>query len=205
MSRFAGKPFISLIIVFVLSTAIDQGTKQWAHHALLADSFHEFTDRYPTCGNATEELNRARFVHQNATPITVISNLFSFRYVENCSAAFNLMGNMPESLRFPFFLFISILACVIIPYMYLKTPAEQKWMLWALPFILTGALGNLLDRMLFRYVIDFVDWYVVVGTKEYHWPTFNVADAAIVVGIGLMILQLLLAPKPAAAKPADHA
>jgi len=192
MSRLQGKPLISLIIIFVLGIAADQGTKQWAHHTLLEDTFHKRTEDFSTCGSAAEELARARFVHSVSSPVTVVDNLFNFRYVENCASAFNLMGNVPENFRFPFFLIISIIACFIIPYMYIKTPADQKLMIYSLPFVLTGALGNLLDRMIYRYVIDFIDWYVVIDGKEYHWPTFNVADAAIVAGIGLMVLQLLM-------------
>jgi signal peptidase II len=65
-----------------------------------------------------------------------------------------------------------------------------------LPFVLGGAVGNLLDRLIYRYVIDFVDWYVIIDGTDHHWPTWNIADAAIVVGIGLMILQML--PRPGA-------
>ena len=102
-----------------------------------------------------------------------------------------MMGKVPETFRFPFFLGVSILAIFFIPYLYRKTPADQRLMIYALPFVLSGAIGNLLDRLIYRYVIDFIDWYVVVGGLERHWPTFNVADAAIVIGIGLMLLQML--------------
>jgi signal peptidase II len=52
-------------------------------------------------------------------------------------------------------------------------------------------LGNLIDRIVFRYVIDFVRWYVTIGGRQRDWPTFNLADAAIVVGISLMVLQMI--------------
>lgn len=191
----ANKPILSAIIIFVAFTAFDQGSKYWAHHALLSPAFHEQTEQYPTCATPNEEIQRGRFVYRNSTPITVIENLFAFRYVENCSNAFSLMKNVPESFRFPFLLIISLLACLGIPYMYLRTPAEHTLTLYALPFILSGALGNLLDRMIYRYVIDFVDWFVVVNNKEHHWPTFNVADVAIVVGICLMGGHVLFGAK----------
>ena len=203
MSETIKKPLISLLIIFVLGIAADQGSKQWAQHTLLGDNFHTHKNEFEVCGNPAQESVRARFVYTNSEPATVVNNMFRFRYVENCASAFNLMGGMPEGFRFPFFLIISILACVVIPYMYIKTPANQPLMIYALPFILTGALGNLLDRMIFRYVIDFVDWYVVIGGKEYHWPTFNIADAAIVIGIGLMIIQLLKGEKKDDIKQSD--
>jgi signal peptidase II len=98
---------------------------------------------------------------------------------------------VPEAFRFPFFMIVSALAAAFIPYLYRKTPASQRLMLYALPFVLGGAVGNLVDRLVYRYVIDFVQWYVTVGGIPRYWPTFNIADAAIVVGIGLMLLQML--------------
>jgi lipoprotein signal peptidase len=101
------------------------------------------------------------------------------------------MNRVPESFRFPFFLIISLLALGFIPYLYVKTPADQRFMLYGLPFILGGAIGNLIDRLVTRYVIDFIEWYITIGGQDRHWPTFNIADAAIVIGIGLMVLQML--------------
>jgi lipoprotein signal peptidase len=184
------KPLLSLILLFVASVALDQGTKQWAYHTLLDDSFHAETDKYPVCGDDAQERARARFVRRHQENISVIGGLFDLRYVENCASAFGMMGGAPEWFRFPFFLVVSLFAAFFIPYLYRKTPPNQRLMLYAMPFVLGGAVGNLLDRLIYRYVIDFVDWYVVINGVDRHWPTFNVADAAIVVGIGLMLLQL---------------
>ncbi len=186
----AGKPLISLIVILVLSVGIDQGTKQWAHHALLEDEFFQETDNYPVCGNLPETLKRERFIERNRKTIPVVDGFFNFRYVENCASAFGIMNRVPESFRFPFFLVISILALAFIPYLYVKTPSDQRLMLYGLPFILGGAIGNLIDRLVTRYVIDFIEWYIRIGGQDRHWPTFNIADAAIVIGIGLMILQM---------------
>jgi lipoprotein signal peptidase len=187
----AKKPLVSLIVLFVLSVGIDQGTKQWALHGLLDESFHAEADKYPVCGDEDQERARARFVRRHQENVTVVDGLFDFRYVENCASAFGMMGSAPEWFRFPFFIVVSAFAAFFIPYLYRKTPASQRLMLYAMPFVLGGAVGNLLDRVIYRYVIDFVDWYVVIGGVDRHWPTFNVADAAIVIGIGLMLLQLL--------------
>jgi signal peptidase II len=184
------KPLVSLIVLFVVSVGLDQGTKQWAYHTLLDDEFHAKSDEHPVCGDDKQELARARFVRRHQENITVIDGLFELRYVENCASAFGMLGNAPEWFRFPFFIVVSVFAAFFIPYLYRKTPANQRLMLYAMPFVLGGAVGNLLDRLFFRYVIDFVDWYVTIDGVDRHWPTFNVADAAIVVGIGLMLLQL---------------
>jgi lipoprotein signal peptidase len=190
VSKETKKPLVSLIILFALCVGLDQGTKQWAYHGLLDEGFHADKDQYPVCGDRDQERARARFVRRHQENVTVIDGLFELRYVENCASAFGMMGRAPEWFRFPFFLVVSIAAAIFIPYLYRKTPATQRLMLYAMPFVLGGAVGNLLDRLIYRYVIDFVDWYAVIGGVDRHWPTFNVADAAIVVGIGLMLLQL---------------
>ena len=187
----AGKPFISLLVILVLSVVVDQVSKQWAQKSLLDEGFFAETDDYPVCGNLAEALKRERFVGRHRQSVEVIDGFFNLRYVENCASAFGVMNRVPEGVRFPFFLVISILALGFIPYLYVKTPADQKLMLYSLPFILGGAIGNLIDRLVTRYVIDFIEWYITIGGQDRHWPTFNIADAAIVVGIGLMALQML--------------
>jgi len=185
------KPLVSLILIFAAVVAADQGTKQLAYRGLLEDGFHDKEDELPVCGTPEQERARERFVRRYRQSIEVIDGCFNLHYVENCASAFGLMGRVPEGFRFPFFMIVSILAALFIPYLYRKTPAGQKLMLYALPFVLGGAIGNLIDRLFFRYVIDFVQWYVTVDGVPRYWPTFNLADAAIVVGIGLMVLQML--------------
>ncbi len=184
------KPLVSLIVILVACVVLDQGTKQLAQKKLLDTAFHERTDEYPACTGGKDDYRRDRFVSRNRKNVRVIDGFFDLRYVENCASAFGLMSRVPESFRFPFFLIVSVLAIVFIPYLYLKTPTDQILMIYALPFVLGGALGNLIDRLIFRYVIDFIRWYITVGGKARDWPTFNIADAAIVVGIGLMVLQM---------------
>jgi signal peptidase II len=197
------KPLISLIAILVLTIGIDQATKQWAHRTLLDEGFFEQTDDYAVCGNREESLKRELFIRRHRENISVIDGLFRFRYVENCASAFGLMNSVPEAFRFPFFLVVSFLALGFIPYLYIKTPSDQRLMLYGLPFILGGAVGNLLDRLIFRYVIDFIEWYITIGQKVRQWPTFNIADVAIVVGIGLMVLQML--PRKRAVKGKEAA
>ena len=78
------------------------------------------------------------------------------------------------------------MAVIFILYL-LKRHAGQRLFCWALALILGGAIGNLIDRVLYGYVIDFLDFYV----GRWHWPAFNVADMAIVGGAGLFILDEL--------------
>jgi signal peptidase II len=185
------KPLVIPIAILLAMIVLDQGTKQLAQSKLLDESFLELSDHYPACGNVQEDMRRERFVRSSRQNIAVIENFFDLRYVENCASAFGMFGNVPESFRFPFFLIVSLLAIAFVPYLYQKTPADQRLMFYALPFVLGGAIGNLIDRLVNRYVIDFIDWYIVRGESPMHWPTFNIADAAIVIGIGLMLLQMM--------------
>ncbi|MCU0663260.1 MAG: signal peptidase II [Myxococcota bacterium] len=185
------KPLIALLIIFVACVAADQITKQMAHHTLLAPAFHTQTAEHPVCGGPQVDEERERFVRRHRRNVVVVDGFFDFRYVENCASAFGMLESLPEGLRYPFFLAVSFLAVLFIPYLYWRTPADQILMLYALPFVLAGAVGNLIDRLVFRYVIDFIRWYITVNGQQKQWPTFNIADAAIVVGIGLMVLQML--------------
>ncbi len=185
------KPLIIPLVILLATIVLDQATKQLAQSNLLKESFFERSDHYPACGDAEEDMKRERFVRSVRKSKTVIDGFFNLRYVENCASAFGMFGKVSESFRFPFFLIVSVLAIAFVPYLYLKTPADQLLMLYALPFILGGAIGNLIDRLVHRYVIDFIDWYIVTGRTPMHWPTFNIADAAIVIGIGLMLLQMM--------------
>jgi signal peptidase II len=186
----AGKPLISLIVIFVVTVVADQVTKHWAQQALLDEGFQAEQDQYPVCGGPDQDRERERFLIRHRESVQVIDGFWNFKYVENCASAFGMLRSLPETFRYPFFLLVSLAALIFIPYFYRKTPPDQKLMLFALPFVLAGAVGNLLDRILHRYVIDFIQWYVRIGGEEHYWPTFNIADAAIVVGIGLMLLQM---------------
>ena len=91
----------------------------------------------------------------------------------------------------PFFVLISVVAIGVILYLYRRT-ADKKLESLSLILILGGALGNLIDRIRFGFVIDFIDWFY----KGSHWPTFNVADIWITVGVGLLLVDLLFRRKP---------
>lgn len=124
--------------------------------------------------------------------LEIISGFFSLTYVRNKGAAFGFLHSAPESFREPFFLAVPILAIFVLGYLYYQTKSEDRLSAWALSLILSGAAGNLIDRVRFGYVIDFLDFYYV---QWGHWPAFNVADIAIVVGVTLLFLQSLFSRK----------
>lgn len=129
-------------------------------------------------------------------PHRFIEDYWHFRYVENPGAAWGFLGNLPDSVRRPFFHLMSLVAFGFICFMYVRLTPEQRGLRWALALISGGALGNFVDRLLRGYVIDFIDWHWR-NQPGMRWPTFNVADVAICVGVGLLVLDSLRVRQPA--------
>ena len=120
----------------------------------------------------------------------------AFTYAENQGGAWGLLQNETEALRRPFFLIVSVAAIVFIVSLYRKLQKGQLALMWGLPLVLGGALGNLIDRIRYGFVVDFIDIYVhKAAGPDSHWPTFNVADVAICVGVGLMAVDMFTSRK----------
>ena len=139
--------------------------------------------------------------------VTVSESFFRLRYAENPGAAFGLLRGLPEGLRTPFFHLVSLGAVVLIGYYFsrLTGAKEEAWAFFGLPLVLGGALGNYVDRLSRGFVIDFAEahWF-----DKAAWPSFNVADSAIVVGVGLLVVDAFVrregkAPQLATA-PQEH-
>jgi signal peptidase II len=125
--------------------------------------------------------------------ITVVPNLFSIVHVRNTGAAFGIGANA-ESQVVPLLLNSgAILVFLIVVAYALRTPLTDRTLQIGLHLILGGAIGNLVDRFRFGYVVDFLDFYV----RDHHWPAFNVADSAICVGIALLFLDMRRKPATA--------
>ncbi len=118
--------------------------------------------------------------------ITVIPGFFNLTHVRNKGAAFSLFATMPDAFRRVFFITISLAAVAVIVFLLWKT--HERLLIVAFSLIAGGALGNVTDRIRFGEVVDFIQWYV----KSYYWPSFNVADSAITIGVGLLAIDMLL-------------
>jgi signal peptidase II len=136
--------------------------------------------------------------------VTLLDNL-DFIYAQNPGGAWSFLRGLPEYVRRPFFLFVSAAAIVFIVSIYRRVRPDQTAMKWGLPLALGGAIGNLVDRIRYGYVIDFIDVYVTRGNSEHHWPTFNVADVWICVGVGLMAVDMIAASRRARAQEKELA
>jgi signal peptidase II len=121
----------------------------------------------------------------------VIDGFFSLVYVMNPGAAFGFLAGAPEIFRYLFFISVTVLAILLIIYYILKSKSQDVLIVISLTLIFGGAVGNLIDRMRFGAVVDFLDFYI--GT--WHWPAFNVADSAISIGAVLMIWEMLVSRK----------
>lgn len=119
------------------------------------------------------------YLHQS---IEVVSGFFNITYIRNPGAAFGLFHDSGEVFRTIFLIGVSIVALGAIFFVYRRVKANLPACI-ALSLIAGGAIGNLVDRIRFGEVTDFLDFYI----GQYHWPAFNVADSAITIGVLLAI------------------
>jgi signal peptidase II len=120
--------------------------------------------------------------------LPIVPGFFDLTFVLNPGAAFSLFATMPEWVRNPFFILISVAAAVLIVAYRSRYVRENRLASVSLALILGGAIGNLIDRLRYGVVVDFLDAHIY----QYHWPIFNVADSAISVGVTLLLLEMLL-------------
>lgn len=118
----------------------------------------------------------------------VIPGLFNLVYVLNPGAAFGFLADASAAFRYVFFTGITVVAAGLIVYYLVKTNPRNLILAASLTLIFGGAIGNLIDRIRFGSVVDFLDFYLGAA----HWPAFNVADSAITVGAALMIWEMIL-------------
>jgi signal peptidase II len=120
--------------------------------------------------------------------VPVIPGFFHLTYVRNPGAAFGLFAGQAASFRKPFFLVVTLVALGAILFAVRKLPDGRRWTLASLALVFGGAAGNLVDRLRWGEVVDFLD----VFWRSHHWPAFNVADSAITVGIVMLLAEEFL-------------
>jgi signal peptidase II len=153
------KKYIILLAFSAFLIAIDQLTKMYIHtHYQLGES----------------------------SPI--IPGFFNFTYVRNFGAAFGFLASSHPMFREIFFLAMPPFALVIILLILRGVRDDDMWQIFSLSAVFGGAIGNYIDRIRFRYVIDFLDFHI---QEKYTWPAFNLADSAIVCGVSLLLILML--------------
>ncbi|GAM71936.1 lipoprotein signal peptidase [Vibrio ishigakensis] len=116
---------------------------------------------------------------------------FNLLYVHNYGAAFSFLGDQSGWQRW-LFTGIAFAVCAMLMVWMKRLPHSDKWNNIAYALIIGGAIGNVFDRIVHGFVVDYLDFYW--GT--YHWPAFNLADTAIVIGAGMVILDGFISKKP---------
>ncbi len=119
--------------------------------------------------------------------IPVIQGFFSITYVRNPGAAFGFLADASPLFRAIFFVAVTVLAIILVVHYIWKSRVEEPRLTFALSLILSGAVGNLIDRVRLGEVIDFLDVYI----GSHHWPAFNVADSAISIGAAILFFELM--------------
>jgi signal peptidase II len=176
--------YVFLALVSILTLGSDIGSKLWAEHRL--EQFPPFTP--------------------------IWQSHLTFTLARNRGGAWGLLQGASENVRRPFFLLVSVAAITFIVTLYRRLQPRQRALKWGLPLVLGGALGNVFDRIRYGWVIDFIDYKAewvrkmndVVGrafpgsravVPTDHWPTFNVADVAICIGVALMAIDMFTAKR----------
>lgn len=141
--------------------------------------------------------------------IRVIDGFFNLRYAENYGAAWGLLSDLPEAWRVIFFTSVGVLALGLVGMFLHRTPTHARRLMVGLVLVFAGAIGNLVDRVRLGYVVDFIDMYAgappwlaetfVRWFNTNHWPTFNLADTYISVGVAIMLFEMTFGDEEALA------
>jgi lipoprotein signal peptidase len=148
------------VLLALATVALDLTTKAWA-----------------------EETLRLR---HGAMP--VLDGFVALAFAPNPGAAWSLLRDAPAAVRLPALVGVGVVAIAMLAWMHAR--AVQPTLRWGIPLVLGGAVGNLVDRIRHGYVVDFIDVRAAWSGRLVHWPTFHVADIAICVGVGLMLIGM---------------
>ena len=124
--------------------------------------------------------------------INVVEGFFNLTHVRNSGVAFGIFSEQNSQLKPYLLIFVSIIAIIAILVIFHQTEREKRLVQGGLVLVFSGAIGNLIDRVLHKEVIDFIDIFF----NNRHWPAFNVADACITIGVMLLAVDLLVNSKP---------
>jgi len=116
--------------------------------------------------------------------IVVVDGFFNIVHVRNTGGAFSILSGAGST----FFMISSSIALIIVLIYLVKIPRDKLWLITSLSLIAGGAIGNMIDRVRFGEVIDFIDLFY----RDHHWPAFNIADSAITTGIFIIFLGIIL-------------
>jgi signal peptidase II len=185
---------IYLMIGVSFNVILDQVSKYLAQENLMVFSHSEDLKIYEGKRVFLSHLGELASIEN---PLPQFSVEFALTYVRNQGAAWGFLSDVRDEIRVPFFYLVSIIALIMILRYLATTPKGQGLVRFGLMLVLSGAIGNLIDRIRFGYVIDFLDvkWDLPIPFTEYIWrydyPKFNWADSCICIGVCLLMIDVV--------------
>ena len=176
----------------VALVAMDLASKTWAEGAL---SSARLGDLPEVC--AADDDGFIRYQRARRPGLVMIPDVFEFEYAENCGAAFGLLRNAPTMVRTAVFGAAATAASIALFWLFVIGRGGPLFA-WSVPLVVSGALGNLIDRIRYGYVVDFIHFHY---RDAFDYPTFNVADIAITIGVGLLVIDGFRTEPPPASPP----
>ena len=187
MSTPKGKQvLLALGLVFFCSLALDQISKWHTQKSLLLQEDPDDNQKY-----LGTHFGIGSIGERNPKESSFYFGL-KFQYARNTGAAFSMGANWPDHLRVPFFYAVSFGAMVLICYLFYTLPFNEHYTRLGLSFIASGAIGNLIDRLHYGYVVDFIDVSWQIHRWYHDFAIFNIADVAINIGLYLIIIQAIV-------------
>lgn len=174
------------LVALAVCTFADLGSKDWAMEAL---SRKPLAPTGPVC--VSNDDGYVYFQRLQTAPKVLVDGYLELRYAENCGAAFGVLNRGPSWLRLALFAPAAIAATLGLLWLYWTGYGGRLFAI-SVPLIASGALGNLIDRFRLGYVVDFIRFHLKDG---FVWPTFNVADITITVGVALLLIEGFTAPR----------
>ena len=122
----------------------------------------------------------------------VVEGFFNLTHIRNSGVAFGIFSGQNSELKPYLLIFVSIIAIIAILVIFHQTEKNKKIVQTGLVLVFSGAIGNLIDRVLHKEVIDFIDFFI----DNQHWPAFNIADSCITIGVMFMLADMLVGDGP---------
>lgn len=179
-TRRSKKAIVLCLAATAVFTAMDLGSKHWALDRLSQPST---LGSDPVC--VGDEYGRIRPQRAQRAPVILIEGYLEFRYAENCGAAFGFMRDMPTIVRKGVFYVAAAGAVLLLLWMFVTGRGGTLFAI-SVPLIIAGAVGNFVDRVNLGYVVDFIRFHI---NDRWAYPTFNVADAWITIGVALILVE----------------
>jgi signal peptidase II len=183
-ARRTARALLIMLASLVAYTAADLASKEWALDHL---SHERSGDKPPVC--EADEHGYLDIQRLPGPPQQFVEGVIDLHYAENCGAAFGMLRAAPSWLRALVFGVAAVGASIVLTSMFIRGVGGPLFSL-AVPMILSGAIGNLSDRVRHGFVVDFIQ----VNPRLFEYPTFNVADIAITIGVVLLLIDGMRRP-----------